>query len=90
MIVLFPEFDCFRICRNITMHRPSCIDLAMLVCHGQWLPGSAERLLLNNPALAWRRSPTIKTTAANHVVAYMVTKMVVPHEIKATLVATAY
>ena len=68
MIVLFPEFDCFRICRNITMHRPSCIDLAMLVCHGQWLPGSAERLLLNNPALAWRRSPTIKTTAANHVV----------------------
>ena len=30
MIVLFPEFDCFRICRNITMHRPSCIDLTML------------------------------------------------------------
>ena len=41
IILLFTEFDCFRICRNITMHRSSYIDLAMRVGHGQWLAGTA-------------------------------------------------
>ena len=77
MIVLFPEFDCFRICWNITMHRPSCIDLNMLVCHEQWLAGSAERLpwsTIEQSSIGLAQIShhkgiiTMITTAENHVV----------------------